>query len=95
MGIPQVGHIELDYAMKLLVCCLQTTLDDQYSDWLRDMPLTVIISCCGFILNETHCLIGRDGRSVDESVQLKLLTLSALNILHEHTNTLNYDMKGY
>ncbi|KAK7094712.1 gem-associated protein 4-like [Littorina saxatilis] len=75
--------IRMDFALRLLIGCLDATFSVRFSDWLEEVKPAVIVACCARILHEYVELVS-DAAEVDRAIKIKSLVLRILDGLHKH-----------
>ena len=85
--------ITVDFALRLLIGCLDATLAVKFSDWLEEVHPAVIVACCAGILQECAEL-GKEAMEVDWAVKIKSYTLTVLDRVQEHSAAAGKKFEG-
>jgi hypothetical protein len=86
--------LSLDFALKLLIGCLDAALCNKHFDWLwQEVYAAVMVACCAGVLEECVDLVG-EAVDTDTSVQRKTLTLNALDKLLKVFDEGDYRLPG-
>ena len=85
--------ITVDFALRLLIGCLDATLAAKFSDWLEEVHPAVIVACCAGILQE--CVeLGKEDVEVDWAVKIKSYALTVLDRVQEHSAAAGKKFEG-
>lgn len=90
---PSCHPVSTDFALRLLICCLDSALSVSLLDWLEEIHPATLIICCADRLQECVELVTRK-KDINYYVRLKTLVLTAVGLLEKCLSVPDCSLKG-
>ncbi|XP_076436417.1 uncharacterized protein LOC143275954 isoform X2 [Babylonia areolata] len=90
---PEPPPISTEFALRLLIGCLEATRSEGRSDWLEGVHPAVVLACLAGVLQECGGMVGED-REVERAVTTKGLVLRVVREMAEHFTLAGMALEG-